>query len=51
MLSVAPLAVPERIAAIQADVAATEKQLAEREAAGPLYGDSLLEVGRSKSAA
>jgi alanyl-tRNA synthetase len=43
MLSVAPLAVPERIAAIQADVAAMEKQLAERDAAGPLNGDSLLE--------
>jgi alanyl-tRNA synthetase len=35
--------VPERIAAIQADVAAMEKQLAERDAAGPLNGDSLLE--------
>jgi alanyl-tRNA synthetase len=42
MLSVAPLAVPERIAAIQADVAATEKQLAAREAAGPLNGEALL---------
>ncbi len=42
MLSVAPLAVPERIAAIQADIAATEKQLAERHAAGPLNGDLLL---------
>jgi len=42
MLSVAPLVVPERIAAIQADVAATKKQLAERHAAGPLNGESLL---------
>ena len=42
MLSVAPLAVPERIAAIQADVAAMEKQLAERQAAGPLNGEALL---------
>ena len=42
MLSVAPLAVPERIAAIQTDIAATEKQLAERQAAGPLNGDALL---------
>jgi len=43
MLSVAPLAVPERIAAMQADVAAMEKQLAERLAAGPLNGEALLE--------
>jgi alanyl-tRNA synthetase len=42
MLSVAPLAVPERIAAIQADIVATEKQLTAREAAGPLNGDALL---------
>jgi alanyl-tRNA synthetase len=42
MLSVAPLAVPARIAAIQADIAVTEKQLAERQAAGPLNGDALL---------
>ncbi len=42
-LSVAPLAVPQRIAAIQAEVAALEKQLAERAAAGPLTGDRLLE--------
>ena len=33
---------PERIAAIQADVATTEKQLADRQAAGPLNGDALL---------
>jgi alanyl-tRNA synthetase len=42
MLSVAPLAVPERIASIQADISATEKQLSAREAAGPLNGDALL---------
>jgi alanyl-tRNA synthetase len=42
-LSVAPLAVPQRIAALQAEVAALEKQLAERAAAGPLSGDRLLE--------
>jgi alanyl-tRNA synthetase len=42
MLSVAPLAVPERIAALLSDVAATEKQLAERQAAGPLNGETLL---------
>jgi alanyl-tRNA synthetase len=44
LLSVAPLAVPERIAALQADVASAERQLAERQAAGPLSGDSLLEL-------
>src|SRR5262245_34372001 len=37
-LSVAPLAVPQRIAALQGEVASLEKQLAEREAAGPLSG-------------
>jgi alanyl-tRNA synthetase len=42
-LSVAPLAVPQRIAALQAEVAALEKQLAERAAAGPLSGERLLE--------
>ncbi|MGD9635774.1 MAG: DHHA1 domain-containing protein, partial [Pirellulales bacterium] len=42
MLSVAPLAVPERITALLHDIAATEKQLAAREAAGPLDGESLL---------
>jgi len=42
MLSIAPLAVPQRIAAIQSDVAAMEKQLSERTAAGPLSGESLL---------
>src|SRR3954463_16454103 len=41
-LSVAPLAVPQRIAALQAEVASLEKQLAEREAAGPLSGETLL---------
>jgi alanyl-tRNA synthetase len=42
LLSVAPLVVPQRIAAIQADIAATERQLSERAAAGPLSGDALL---------
>jgi alanyl-tRNA synthetase len=42
-LSVAPLAVPERIAALQAEIGALEKQLAEREAAGPLSGETLLQ--------
>ncbi len=43
LLSVAALDVPQRLAAIQADVAALEKQLAERSAAGPLSGERLLE--------
>ncbi len=43
LLSVAPLEVPQRLAALQADVAALEKQLAERAAAGPLSGERLLE--------
>jgi alanyl-tRNA synthetase len=43
LLSVSPLLVPQRIAAIQADIAATERQLSERAAAGPLSGDALLE--------
>jgi alanyl-tRNA synthetase len=42
-LSVAPLEVPQRLAAIQADIATLEKQLSERAAAGPLSGDRLLE--------
>ena len=42
-LSVAPLAVTQRIAALQGEVASLEKQLAEREAAGPLSGETLLE--------
>jgi alanyl-tRNA synthetase len=43
LLSVAPLDVPKRLAALQADVANLEKQLAERSAAGPLSGERLLE--------
>jgi alanyl-tRNA synthetase len=42
-LSIAPLAVPQRIAALQVEVAGLEKQLAERAAAGPLSGERLLE--------
>jgi alanyl-tRNA synthetase len=41
-LSVALLAVPERIVALQSDIAATNDQLAQRAAAGPLSGDVLL---------
>ena len=43
LLSVAPLAVPQRIAALQSEIASLEKQLSEREAAGPLSGETLLE--------
>ncbi|MBX3426045.1 MAG: alanine--tRNA ligase [Pirellulales bacterium] len=43
LLSLAPLAVPERVAALVAEVAQLEKQLAERAAAGPLTGEALLE--------
>jgi alanyl-tRNA synthetase len=42
-LSVAPLSVVERIEAILAEAAALESRLAERDAAGPLNADSLLE--------
>jgi alanyl-tRNA synthetase len=43
LLSVSPLDVPQRLRALAADVAALEKQLSERSAAGPLSGDRLLE--------
>jgi alanyl-tRNA synthetase len=43
VLSVAPLSVVERIDAMQAEAAALEHRLAEREAAGPLSADALLE--------
>jgi alanyl-tRNA synthetase len=42
-LSVAPLVVAQRIAALQGEVASLEKQLTERAAAGPLSGETLLE--------
>ena len=44
LLSVGPLDVPRRLAALQADVATLEQQLAERSAAGPLSGERLLEA-------
>jgi alanyl-tRNA synthetase len=44
VLSVAPLDVPQRLRALQADAAALEKQLAERAASGPLSGERLLEL-------
>jgi alanyl-tRNA synthetase len=43
LLSVSPLDVPQRLAALEADVASLEKQLAERGSAGPLSGERLLE--------
>jgi alanyl-tRNA synthetase len=43
LLSVAPLAVVDRIKAMQSEAAALEQRLAERDAAGPLSADSLLE--------
>jgi alanyl-tRNA synthetase len=42
-LSVAPLAVTQRIGALLGEVASLEKQLTERAAAGPLSGETLLE--------
>ncbi|MFO0790349.1 MAG: alanine--tRNA ligase [Pirellulales bacterium] len=42
-LSVAALAIPDRIDAIKKEISALEKQLAERAAAGPLTGERLLE--------
>ena len=43
LLSVAPLAVPDRIAALKSEVDALAKQLADREAAGPLSAETVLE--------
>jgi alanyl-tRNA synthetase len=43
LLSVGPLEVPQRLAALQADVAAMERQLAERAAVGPVSGERLLD--------
>jgi alanyl-tRNA synthetase len=42
LLSVAPLAVPERLTALKSEVDALEQQLAARAAAGPLTADELL---------
>ena len=42
-LSVAPLAVPQRVSALRSEVEGLEKQLAERASAGPLTGERLLE--------
>ena len=43
LLSVAPLAVSDRIQALLGEIESTKKQLAERDAAGPLSADTLLE--------
>ncbi|MGI9458091.1 MAG: alanine--tRNA ligase [Aeoliella sp.] len=43
LLSVAPLSVAERVIALLAEASTLEAQLAQRDAAGPLTGDSLLE--------
>jgi alanyl-tRNA synthetase len=43
MLSVAPLGVPERLAAVRAEVQSLEEKLSQRAAAGPLTADALLE--------
>ncbi|MEQ8212132.1 MAG: alanine--tRNA ligase [Lacipirellulaceae bacterium] len=43
LLSVAPMAVADRIEALQAEVASLDKRLDERASAGPLTADSLLE--------
>lgn len=43
MLSVTPLAVPERVAAVNEEVFALRERLAQRAAAGPLSADALLE--------
>jgi alanyl-tRNA synthetase len=47
LLSTSPLAVAERIEAIQHEIAQLEQQLANREAAGPLDGDTLLAQAES----
>ncbi|WP_148074901.1 alanine--tRNA ligase [Bythopirellula goksoeyrii] len=44
MLSVTPLAVPERVAAVNEEVAVLREKLTQRAAAGPMSADSLLEV-------
>lgn len=43
LLSVAPLAVPERVESLLSEVESMKRQLAERDAAGPLSADKLLE--------
>ncbi len=43
LLSVAPLAVPERVELLCAEVESIQQQLAQRDAAGPLSADKLLE--------
>ncbi|MCH2113886.1 MAG: alanine--tRNA ligase [Pirellulales bacterium] len=51
LLSVAPLAVVERLSALQQEVAALEERLAVRAAAGPLTADSLMEEAEAMGSA
>ncbi|MCG8449900.1 MAG: alanine--tRNA ligase, partial [Pirellulales bacterium] len=51
LLSVAPLAIVERLAAIRQEVASLRQRLSERAAAGPLTADSLLEQAETIGAA
>jgi alanyl-tRNA synthetase len=48
-LSVAPLGVVERIEAMLAEIAALSERLAQRDSAGPLSADALLEKARDES--
>ncbi len=46
LLAVAPLAVADRVDALLAEVTTLQEQLAQRDAAGPLSGDTLLESAK-----
>jgi alanyl-tRNA synthetase len=48
-LSVAPLGVVERIEAMQAEIASLSQRLAQRDAAGPVSADALLEKARDQA--
>jgi len=47
LLSVAPLAVAQRVESLLGEVSTSESQLAQREAAGPLSADTLLESAQT----
>jgi alanyl-tRNA synthetase len=51
LLSVSPLAVPQRVAALRREFESLEAQLAQRDAAGPLSADLLLEKATEHSGA
>ncbi|TWT85830.1 Alanine--tRNA ligase [Posidoniimonas polymericola] len=51
LLSVGLLDVPDRVEAVKAEIASLENQLAEREEAGPLSADSLLEEAQTVAGA